>query len=39
MLSPRIQVVRALKNYILPLFETFDLFGLIIAELLCFISF
>jgi hypothetical protein len=27
------------KNSILPLFKTFDLFVLIIAELVCFLSF
>jgi hypothetical protein len=27
------------KNSILPLFKTFDLFVVIIAELVCFISF
>jgi hypothetical protein len=27
------------KNYILPLFKTFDLFVLILVELVCFISF
>jgi hypothetical protein len=39
MLSPRIQVVRDLENSILPLFKTFDLFVLIIAELVCFLFF
>jgi hypothetical protein len=39
MLSPRIQVVRDLENSIPPLFKTFDLFVLIIAELVCFFSF
>jgi hypothetical protein len=39
MLSPRIQVVRDLENSIPPLFKTFDLFVLIIDELVCFLSF
>jgi hypothetical protein len=39
MLSPRIQVVRDLEDSIPPLFKTFDLFVLIIAELVCFLSF
>jgi hypothetical protein len=38
MLRPRIRVVRDLENSILPLFKTFDLFVLIIAELVCFLS-
>jgi hypothetical protein len=39
MLSPRIHVVCDLENSILPLFKTFDVFVLIIAELMCFLSF
>jgi hypothetical protein len=39
MLSPRIHVVRDLENSIIPLFKTFDLFMLIIAKLVCFLSF